>query len=185
VETDDAAEIPVLEAIRQGDAYAMTEFVHRNARWVRSVIFGVLGRSVDVDDVAQRVWLKVWREAGRLQDLVCWRGWLYRIARNAAMDVGRGRRRRREAIDHAAEQARRSPPVATPEQQLSAVERERAVLEAIETLSAIYREPFVLKHVEGLSYRQIGELLGLPPDTVETRLVRARRRLREELAGRM
>jgi RNA polymerase sigma-70 factor (ECF subfamily) len=62
-------------------------------------------------------------------------------------------------------------------------ERHEAVLDAVASLPALYREPFVLKHLEGWSYRQIGEALGLPTDTVETRLVRARRRLRQKLAG--
>ena len=65
----DEVERPVIEAIQRGDAEAMTEFVHRNTRWVRSVIFGVLGRASDIDDVAQRVWLTVWREAPRLAEV--------------------------------------------------------------------------------------------------------------------
>jgi RNA polymerase sigma-70 factor (ECF subfamily) len=59
------------------------------------------------------------------------------------------------------------------------------MLEAIAALPELYREPFVLKHLEDMSYKQIGELLDLPPDTVETRLVRARRLLRDRLAGRV
>ena len=59
------------------------------------------------------------------------------------------------------------------------------MLESIAALPEIYREPFVLKHMEDLSYKEIGELLGLPSDTVETRLVRARRLLREQLAGKV
>jgi RNA polymerase sigma-70 factor (ECF subfamily) len=69
--------------------------------------------------------------------------------------------------------------------QVAAREQQALMLEAIASLPELYREPFVLKHAEGMSYRQIGELLGLPPDTVETRLVRARRLLREKLAGKV
>jgi RNA polymerase sigma-70 factor (ECF subfamily) len=66
---------------------------------------------------------------------------------------------------------------------MAAREEYEAMLAAIEALPPLYREPFVLKHVEGWSYAQIGEALGLPNDTVETRLVRARRLLRERLNG--
>jgi RNA polymerase sigma-70 factor (ECF subfamily) len=55
------------------------------------------------------------------------------------------------------------------------------VLEAIRGLPDIYRESFILRHVEDWSYAQIAEAMSLPVDTVETRLVRARRLLRTAL----
>jgi RNA polymerase sigma-70 factor, ECF subfamily len=161
----------------------MTEFVRRNERWVRGVIFGVLGRNNDLDDVAQRVWMQVWREAPRLEEPAKWRPWLYRIARNAATDAGRRRSRERNGIERIAAQAH--TPEAGVDVQAVVREQHQAVLEAIAALPEIYREPFVLKHIESLSYKQIGELLDLPPDTVETRLVRARRLLRDRLAGKV
>lgn len=183
---DDEVERPVIEAIQRGDAHAMTEFVHRNTQWVRRVIFGVLGRSSDLDDVAQRVWLKVWRKAPRLEDPSRWRPWVYRIARNTATDAGRALRRRRAALEQVADRVSRAPArIPPPDAQVAAREQQALMLEAIASLPELYREPFVLKHAEGMSYRQIGDLLGLPPDTVETRLVRARRMLRERLGNRV
>ena len=69
----------------------------------------------------------------------------------------------------------------------SLVDREvhETVLAAIGGLPELYREPFVLRHLEGWSYARIGETMNLPVDTVETRLVRARRLLRETLKGRL
>jgi RNA polymerase sigma-70 factor (ECF subfamily) len=60
-------------------------------------------------------------------------------------------------------------------------EEHRTVLAAIEALPALYREPFVLRHVSGLSYKEIAEVMAMPVDSIETRLVRARRLLREAL----
>lgn len=176
-------EIPVIEAIRQGDPHAMTEFVRRHERWVRGVIFGATGRMDDVDDIAQRVWMQVWREARSLDDQSRWRPWLYRIARNAAMDTGRFRKRGRKLIE-ALEQERPERTEAPPEAKLLSQEQHALMLGAIAALPPLYREPFVLRHLEDWSYQQIAELLGLPVDTVETRLVRARRLLRERLATR-
>ena len=59
------------------------------------------------------------------------------------------------------------------------------MLQAIAKLPELYREPFVLKHMDGWSYAQIAEAMNLPVDTVETRLVRARRLLRQELTGKV
>lgn len=176
-------ELPVIEAIQRGDAHALAELMRRQGSWVRSVIFGALGRSSEVDDVAQRVWMQVWRQAGRLQDPASWRVWLYRIARHAATDAGRSRKRERRLLDVLLRRQRSTPVKTTSaDQPLLSDERRQAMLAAIGELPDLYREPFVLKHLEGWSYAQIGQTLGLPVDTVETRLVRARRLLREKLA---
>ncbi|MBI4579041.1 MAG: RNA polymerase sigma factor [Planctomycetes bacterium] len=190
VEADYDPQRVVIEAIQAGDAHAMAEFMESQGRWVRGVVFGVLGRLSDLDDVCQRVWIKVWREGHRLEDPARWRPWLYRIARNAAMDALRASRRRRRWFgptigdDPAIEVsvAGHSP---APDRQLAMKEEHERMLTAIAQLPPLCREPFVLKHVEGWSYAEIGEVLGLPTDTVETRLVRARRLLREGLAGRL
>jgi len=179
-------ERPVIEAIQQSDPHAMDEFIHRQKRFVRGVIFSVLGRLDEIDDVAQRVWIQVWQKARRLEDPNRWRSWLYRIAHNAAIDAGRRKQRHHrflnELVINAWPQKRAN---SRPDQTIVADEQHQAVLEAIGSLPEIYREPFVLKHLEGWSYRQIAEALDMPTDTVETRLVRARRLLRQQLAGKV
>jgi len=179
------AEEPVIEAIRGGDRYAFEEFVRRWNRWVRGVIFGVLGNRELVDDVSQQVWSTVWQRIGELRDSRRWRPWLYRLARNAAIDAGREITRRRNAVRPLAEhfQERRNSP--DPDAAVAQDEQHREVLAAIQALPAIYREPFVLRHVNGWTYQEIGEVMGLPIDSVETRLVRARRILRESLKDRI
>lgn len=179
------AEQPIIEAIRQGDRYAFTEFVRRNGAWVRSVVFGVLGDREQLDDVCQQAWTNVWRQLGRLRDTKRWRPWLYRLVRNAAIDAGREQTRRRRLFGRQLaarpSQARdRNPP-----DEMIRAEQRVMVLEAVRSLPALYREPFVLRHVEDWSYRRIAELMDLPEDTVETRLVRARRLLRQALQGKV
>ena len=120
-----------------------------------------------------------------LRDAAQWRPWLYRLARNAAVDAGREKTRRRRLTEQATEIATRVPPVAAPVGQLVARERHRAVLQAIQGLPALYREPFVLRHLENWSYQRIADVMGMPTATVETRLVRARQLLREALSGKV
>jgi RNA polymerase sigma-70 factor (ECF subfamily) len=62
-------------------------------------------------------------------------------------------------------------------------ERKRQLHEALNRLPAEFREVLVLYEIEGWSYKQMASALNLPPGTVMSRLSRARRRLREELAG--
>jgi len=180
----DAEEL-VIEAIRGGDRYAFEEFVRRRNRWVRGVIFGVLGDRECVDDVSQQVWSAVWQRIGELRDSRSWRPWLYRLARNAAIDAGREITRRRNIVRPLAVDLAERAGSSGPDGEASRRELHDEVLAAIQALPAIYREPFVLRHVNGWTYREIGEVMGLPIDSVETRLVRARRFLRESLQDRI
>lgn len=182
------AQRPVIEAIQAGDAHAMAELIRTQGRWVRAVVFGVLGRAEDVDDVCQKVWILVWRESRKLDDPARWRSWLYRIARNAATDAWRAGKRRRQlhglpGVAQVVLDSAPAPEWMEPERQALLSERHQAMLDAVAELPELYREPFVLRHVENWSYAEIGEVLGLPTDTVETRLVRARRLLRERLSA--
>src|SRR3989337_1006421 len=92
------AEEPVIEAIRGGDRYAFEEFVRRRNRWVRGVIFGVLGNRECVDDVSQQVWSAVWQRIGELRDSRSWRPWLYRLGRPAPLAAGPDATRRRTLV---------------------------------------------------------------------------------------
>lgn len=180
VGTNFDSEQPVIEAIQQGDHYAFRELLRRHDRWVRGIVFGVLGRNDMVDDVTQQVWTSVWEKISDLRDTRRWRVWLYRLARNAAVDAGRNATKHRERTTGLPEQvvdrSNRGPGA-----QSSADERREAMRRAIEALPALYREPLTLKHLEGWTYREIAEVLDAPVDTIETRLVRARRMLRKAL----
>ncbi|MEK7710269.1 MAG: RNA polymerase sigma factor [Planctomycetota bacterium] len=179
-------EEPVIAAIRTGDRYAFGEFVSRHEAWVRSVIFSVLGRTDGIDDAAQIVWTSVWQRIGELRDPQSWRAWLYRLARNAAVDAGREQTRRRNRGRTAAFDAVEPATYGGVDRATGREDEEcREVLSAIMALPAIYREPFVLRHMNDWSYRRISDVMGLPVDTVETRLVRARRLLRDVLVGRI
>lgn len=174
----------VVSAARRGDHHATEQLVKEHERWIRSVIFAVLGRGELVDDVAQQVWTRVWEKLPTLSRPQNLRSWLYRIARNAAIDAGKHARLQRDAesalqIDPLAPHPRAS---ATSTHDAPAGELHGAIMQAIRALPAIYREPFVLRHLQEWSYAEIGEVLSLPVATVETRLVRARRLLRELLA---
>jgi RNA polymerase sigma-70 factor (ECF subfamily) len=177
----------LIEAAQRGERSALDTLVRRNDRWVRSVVYATLGRAGLVDDVVQQVWTRVCEQIVSLVDANRWRGWLYTTARNAAIDAGqkaaRDRKRQISAdgVDHPTE-SRWGDTRFDPARSVMQAEQHRRVLNAIRGLPAIYREPFLLRHLEEWSYAQIGEALSLPIDTVETRLVRARRMLRSALA---
>lgn len=179
------AEEPVIDAIRQGDSHAFCELVRRQNRFVRSIVVGVLGPTDRVDDVTQQVWTAVWERIGKLRDARRWRSWLYRLARNAAIDAGRDLTRRRNRSEQMTREPVQTEDHQTPASEAAGNEEHQRVLGAITALPALYREPFVLRHLNGWSYAEIAEVMGMPVNSVETRLVRARRLLREALKDRI
>lgn len=176
----------LLQAVAAGDAQALTEFIQRNDRWVRGVVYAAISDAGVLDDVMQKVWLSVWQRLGTLEDMRRWRHWLYRMARNAAIDFGRKKQRRRNLfrrITHEAMGGAGPRAAIDPARHLAVREEHQRVLAAVQAMPAIYKEPFVLRHLEGWSYKRIAQTLDLPVDTVGTRLVRARRLLQETLSG--
>ncbi len=173
------ADLPLVEALVRGEPEALGELMRRHERWVRGVVFGLTGRNDLTDDVVQQVWATVWQQIGTLREPSSWRAWLYR---RATIDAGKAwqRRKRREMpIDE--DVPLPAPDRIRPDKEVMENERRQQIMQAIRSLPPIYREPFVLRHLEGWNYAEIGQVLGLPVDTVETRLVRARRMLRETL----
>jgi RNA polymerase sigma-70 factor (ECF subfamily) len=187
-----AADLSILSEMvagaQRGDHRAADQLVREHSAWIRSVIYGATGRPELVDDVAQQVWAQVWERIDSLTEPRRLRPWLYTIARNAAIDAGMSERRRERPLrplESAEAQAGPGTAASGPVEKLIGDEIGQTVLEAIQSLPAIYREPFVLRHMEDWSYAEIGEVLGLPVETVETRLARARSHLREMLRGRL
>lgn len=181
------AEHRLVTDAQQGDVQAAERIVRENSAWVRSVIYGVTGRVDRVDDIAQQVWMHVWERLPSLKDPKRLRSWLYSVARNAAIDSGIALTRRQSHVRSTAEAGEFAPAPASqdPLQIVLGNELQDTLLDAVRALPALYREPFVLRHLEGWTYSEIGEVLGLPVETVETRLVRARRLLKESLENRI
>lgn len=179
--TADDGDLELIAAAQQGERSALDAFVRRHQGWVRSVVYATVGNPSIVDDIVQHVWTNVWEKIGTLVDPTRWRGWLYRMAKNAAIDAGLKRAREREhRVDFSTIRCPESRS-GDPAKALMDAEQHQQVLSAIRQLSEIYREPFILRHLNGWSYAEIGEAMSLPVDTVETRLVRARRLLRAAL----
>ncbi len=181
--TEVAALCKLVGEAQKGDRRAAERLVRENEGWVRSVIYGVTGRPDMVDDIAQQVWAQVWTRLDSLNEPRRLRSWLYTVARNAAIDMSQAARRRRAiGLDDYADTIR-DERARGPVGRAVGSELRQTLLRAVESLPALYREPFVLRHLEDWSYAQIGALLDLSVETVETRLVRARRLLREALKG--
>jgi RNA polymerase sigma-70 factor (ECF subfamily) len=167
--------------VRGGETRLFGELVRRYQDPVFAMALRLLGSTRDAEDVAQEAFLRVHRGLEGFKGDAKFSTWLYRITCNLCTDVlrrDRGPGRATLALDETAEMA--DPGVSFEQKVLDAEERQ-SLRDALEGLSERYRTLVVLHYYQGLPYQQIAEVLGMPLKTVETRLYRARRMLRERL----
>jgi RNA polymerase sigma-70 factor (ECF subfamily) len=178
-------------AIR-GEADAIRAVWQDNRRWVAAVLLAHKPREVDLEDLLQEVAMSFVKTVGKLRDEAMLKPWLRTVAINAARASGRDARRRRRGVvwkigsERAARAGEPGPDLLDAAEPSAAPERsEQAgrLLELTARLPEGYREPLILKTLRGMSYREIGQMLGLPETTVETRIARGRKMLRELAAA--
>ncbi|MBZ0100716.1 MAG: RNA polymerase sigma factor [Thermoanaerobaculia bacterium] len=136
----------------------------------------------EIDDLVQQTLVRVFRNIGELQAEAAFLGWLFVVARNVGRSARRSRAREGEVLVRAGESHAGNEPAApatsgVPEGRLRLAE----IAEAVAELPGQQRRCLVLAARDGLSYAEIGELLGLSPLTVRNHLAEARRRLRRRL----
>lgn len=173
---------------RSGTLPAVEELWRRHRRWVAAILLAHKPSDVDVEDLLQEVAVSMVRKIHTLNDPKSVRPWLRTIAINAARTSARRRNVRlrlvRPVEDAAAVEEASGVAQRFHAERAAQVENEsrgRRLLELARQLPEKYREPILLRSIRGMSQKQVAETLGLPETTVETRLARARRMLREAL----
>src|SRR5437763_1790071 len=138
------------------------------------------------EDVTQEVFVSALRRMRETERPIAFKPWVYEIAKNACIDQFR-RSRRAEEVSYdadeglgAADYGRLVSSEAMPEDELESKTNLDHLRGAFGGLSETHHEILVMRELEGLSYREIGERLGMSRPSVETTLFRARRRLTEE-----
>lgn len=178
---DDSTD-PTLAAALGGDPDAVRAIWQRHRRWVAGVLLAYKPRHVDLEDLLQDVAMTFVQRLGDLRDPASLRQWLRSVAINAARFAARKARSRpdlaparRSTVEHTPQPANGETP------DVLAARREDAtrLLNLALSLPESYREPLLLRCIHGMSYREIGLVVGLPETTVETRIARGRRMLRE------
>jgi len=169
-----------------GDGEAFGVLVERYKGKVFSLAYGFTRDRVAADDLAQEVFIKAYVSQSKFQAKSEFGTWLYRVAVNHIKDYLRKNKRRMKEIplEKAGDRALASSDLGPEEQRLREVERE-IVQAALARLPEKYRVILTLRDIDGLSYEDISGILKLSPGTVDSRLHRARRKLREKLTGRL
>ncbi|WP_077799264.1 RNA polymerase sigma factor [Streptomyces sp. JHA26] len=162
------------------DRRAFEELYRRYAPWLTARMRGRCADAGVVDDVVQETFLAVWRGSARYRTEGDVAGWLWRIASRRLVDALRGdgaRGRLRQALAR----LRHRDEASAEERVLAGVEH-GDLAGALVRLSPELRAVLQATVIDGLTTREAAVLLGIPPGTVKTRAMRARRQLREALA---
>lgn len=165
--------------LRERDPEVLREIIAAFEERLTAVVAGLLRDRDAVEDVVQEAFVKAWYRIASFKGGSSLYTWLYRVAVNAAKDYIKSRRRRPstsfEDVPGVTALAGGSP---HPIEGLEQRERRLAVRIAIDKLPIRFRAVLALREIEGMAYHQIAEVLDLSLGTVESRLFRARRRLR-------
>ncbi|MEA2248465.1 MAG: hypothetical protein QOH46_2994 [Solirubrobacteraceae bacterium] len=175
-----------MAATRAGSDRAFERLYRRYQRRIAAYVHGMVNDHGRAEDITQEVFMSALRRMRETDRQIIFKPWVYEIAKNACIDAFR-RSRRAEEISYDAEDGlgsadygrlvSRSPsPDAAVDTRMS-LDHLRG---AFGGLSETHHDILVMRELEGLSYREIGERLGMSRPSVESTLFRARRRLTEE-----
>jgi len=174
-----------MQRVAEGDMEALQALIEAHQGRVVGTVAKMLGDDVDSEDIAQQVFIRVWRSAGRYQPTAKFTTWLFKITRNLVFNELRRRKRHPVTpLQHEEEEHYFQPADSAglaPDASLLDVELNEAIQMAIDALPEVQRMAIVLRRYEEMPYDEIGEVLGLSVPAVKSVLFRARAELRERL----
>jgi RNA polymerase sigma-70 factor (ECF subfamily) len=183
---EDIEDVRLMELVGRGDTGAFEQLIRKHQTLVAGTVARMLGSSSDVEDIAQQVFIRVWKSARRYVARAKFTTWLLKITRNLVFNEMR-RTKRRPQVPFQSEPGVEDPPLKdetnlAPDASLLESELQQAIEEAIQRLPDTQRMALVLRRYEQLSYEQIAEILDLSVPAVKSVLFRARTELRSRLS---
>jgi len=186
-------DVALMLALKQGDESAFEELVARHQARVVALVYRFVSDEAEAEDLAQEVFLRVYRTRERYQPKARFSTWIYRIAANVSLNALRSRSRRRNIsvpLSYSAEETQEGQTsshvedhrVAQPEAHLEQQELRLQVRESVDQLPENQKVAVILNKYEGMSYDEIGAVMGCSVMAVKSLLARARSNLRQRLS---
>lgn len=164
----------LIEACRRGEERAMEALYHQYKRRVFGLVTRIVGSS-DAEEVAQEVFVRIFRGLRKFRGDSALGTWIYRLAVNASLTYVTKRSRQQTMNDEALAQ------VPAPVRAASDPRLAQKLEQALAQLPAGYRAILVLHDIEGLSHEECAEIIGCRVGTSKSQLHKARARMRELL----
>jgi RNA polymerase sigma-70 factor, ECF subfamily len=183
----DAESVRLMLRVREGDERAFEKLVELHQSAVVGTVYRMLSSLDDAHDIAQQVFVRVWRSAPRYEPTAKFTTWLYTITRNLVFNETRRRSRRKEvSLDEEKEDEpmRQIADLNTPaaDESLAKAEFHSALENAIAALPEKQRMAVILRGQRDLPYEEICSILKLSLPALKSLLFRARNDLRKHLA---
>jgi RNA polymerase sigma-70 factor (ECF subfamily) len=180
-------EATLIRRLRSRDERAFRELIESQRDRVYNITYRMLGNRQEAEDVAQEVFITVFKTIDSFREESKLSTWLYRVTVNQCKNrikyLARRHDRDKEELDETTNgvSGETAPLHPQPDRALASVQMEKVLEEAIKSLDDDHRIVVVLRDVEDLSIEEICEITGLPDGTVKSRLHRARLALRKRL----
>ena len=178
-------ESELIPRLREGDEDAFRELVTAFRDRVYNTVLSIVLQNEDAEDIAQDVFIQVYRSINSFAGNSALSTWIYRIAVNRSLDHLRGKKRQKRFGNISSLFGRDNEPVNTATEfqhpGVAAEQKENAAIlfAAVKKLPDNQQAAFVLNKAEGLSYNEIGEVLGISESAVDSLLQRAKQNLRK------
>lgn len=176
----------LMARIAEGDHQSFQDLVKRHQNSVVGTVTKMLGNTSDSEDIAQMVFIRVWKHAKRYKPDNKFTTYLYTIVRNLVYNESRRRSRKRTVSTDQREDENHlqhpDDPAQQPDSTLLDTELRAVIDAAIESLPENQRLAVVLRRYENLPYEEIAEVLSTSVPSVKSLLFRARTTLRESLS---
>ena len=183
--TDNDIDIALMLRVGKQDEQAFEELISRHQGAVIGTVTKMLSSSSEAEDIAQQVFIRIWKSAPRYQPKAKFTTFLFTIARNLVFNESRRRSRKKEYSMEEREEdfniQSEDSGTASPDEQLLHGELQSAVDKAISELPEKQRMAVILRRYENMPYEEIAQVLELSISAVKSQLFRARHTLRESL----
>ncbi|MBK7075505.1 MAG: sigma-70 family RNA polymerase sigma factor [Myxococcales bacterium] len=178
----------LVRRLRERDERAFRELVSEHRDRVYNLTYRMLGNRAEAEDVAQEVFITVFKTIDSFREEAKFSTWLYRVAvnhcKNRIKYLARRHDRSKDELDEnagAVAEAGPPGPMRRPDRAVEGAQMEVVLQEAINSLDEEHRAVVILREIEDLSIEEICEITGLPDGTVKSRLHRARLALRKKI----
>jgi len=182
---DDARLVGLMLRVRTDDEEAFRELVEATEDRIYGTIVKMLGGVEGAEDLAQRVYLRIWQARGRYEPTAKFSTWMFSIMRRLVLNEWRGRARRSAAFyqPEAEEYVREASSGGSPMSEASAGELAKAIDAALQSLPEEQRTAMILRRYDEMPYEDIARVLETTVPAVKSLLFRARETLRVKLAA--